>query len=358
MITSTTAKWMIPFLIQIMRFYFVIILLVLASCAHAQDKTTLILTSKDILTESHKWNVQSVELRDDCTIVEKYVCPVDEEPTWICSNSSEFIEDSITGEKYYLTGSDIGLEEGKVLLHNKSMTFKEYYPALPKNVKYLNISTGSKYFIESVDLSLERYPALPPISEVIFFDIPLATSHKEFLKGLKKHGFKTFYTEEEEGLWGNMQLLTYLYGSIDGYDVTIEVTTDKQFQVATEVNILYQNHLDKYEVAEHLTEIEDDIKSTYSYYKLKDRTPNYMQATSILNMKSGKNRIFKNVTIVEIEGAYRLYESADAEENDFYGSITLKVHDDNIHHDRVIEVRYYDCEIDKYIRRNSGKFKW
>ena len=341
-----------------MRFYFVSILLLFTSCAQAQNKTTLILTSQDIRTESHKWNVQSVELRDDCTIVEKYVCPLDEEPTWISSNKCEFIEDAITGKKYYLTGSDIGLEEGKVLLHNESRTFKEYYPALHKNVRYLNISTGSKYFIESVDLNLQRYPALPPISDVTFFGLPLGTNHKEFIKGLKNQGFKIFYTEEEEGLFDDMQLLTFLHGSIDGYDLTIEVTTDIQFQVVTETRILYQNHLDKYEVAEHLTEIEDDIKSTYSYYILKDRTPNYMQATSILNMKSGKNRIFKNVTIVEIEGAYRLYKSPDAEENDFYGSITLKVHDDNIHQDRVIEVRYYDCEIEKYIRRNSGKFKW
>ena len=62
----------------------------------AQEKTVLILDSKNIFTEEHKWNVRSVALRNDCTIVEKYVCPMEDNITWIASEKSEFIEDAAT----------------------------------------------------------------------------------------------------------------------------------------------------------------------------------------------------------------------------------------------------------------------
>ena len=339
--------------------YAIILLSFLACCSTTpQNETIKILNSKDIITEEHKWIVQSVELRPECTVVEKYVCPLGEEPTWISSNTSEFIEDAITGEKYFLTGSEIGIEKGKTVLHNDTRTFKEFYPPLPENVQYINISSGVEYFVTSVDLSKKRFPADPPRSKISFWGIPLGGKHKAIIDELKQIGFVPFFTEEDKGLYEDDVIKTYLHGNLDDYAVTIELTTNTEYAIVYDVAIMYHNHIDIYEVDEHLQEIADDIKSTYQYRKFEDRTPKFRQATDMLNMKSGKNGILKNITINVFDGLYRIYESASSGNNDFYGTINIEVHRDDLHHDHVILVDYTDHNLNTYIRRSTGAYQW
>ena len=339
--------------------YVIILLAFLTSCSgNAQNQVIKILNSKDIFTEEHKWIVQSVELRPDCTIVEKYVCPLGEEPTWIFSNRSEFIEDAITGEKYYLTGSEIGTEDGKTLLHDDTRTFKEYYPPLPEDIELINISAGSKYYVNSVNLSQKQFPILPPVSKISFLGLYLGSKHKTVIDGLTTLGFTPFFTEKDKGMYEEDVINTYLQGNIDNYNVTIELTTNLEYEIVSDVKIMYHNHIDTYEVDEHLQMIADEIKSTYQYRKFEDRTPAYQQAADMLNMKSGKNGIFKNITINIFDGLYRIYESSSSEKNDFYGTINIEVHRDDLHHDHVILVDYTDHNLNTYIRRSTGAYQW
>jgi hypothetical protein len=75
-------------------------------------------------------------------------------------------------------------------------------------------------------------------------------------------------------------------------------------------------------------------------------------------MKSGKNGILKNITINVFDGLYRIYESASSGNNDFYGTINIEVHRDDLHHDHVILVDYTDHELNTYIRRSTGTYQW
>lgn len=108
--------------------------------------------SNAINTDSHKWEVVSVEVRDDCTYLYKRVSPKTSS-TYVLSYTDEYIEDANTGEKYYLTDSSILVYPQKTILSGTApRDFIETYPALPASVKYINISSGSEYYVKNLKI--------------------------------------------------------------------------------------------------------------------------------------------------------------------------------------------------------------
>lgn len=114
----------------------------------SSNKTTL--PSNRITTESHIWTALSIEVTNGKTYVHKNVTSRADE-TWICSSTDEFIEDAETGRKYYLTSSTIPMyPQQKILVRTSNHSFTETYPALPSNVRYINISSGYQYYVKNV----------------------------------------------------------------------------------------------------------------------------------------------------------------------------------------------------------------
>lgn len=105
--------------------------------------------SNRIDTEEHTWRVISVELADGKTILYKQVTPKLVQ-TWIGSNTSEFIEDAETGRKYYISSSSIGINTQRILSNSNPYSFTEVYPQLPSTVRYINISSGSQYYVRNL----------------------------------------------------------------------------------------------------------------------------------------------------------------------------------------------------------------
>lgn len=336
--------------------------LILSSCVQAQDrKSVTVLNSKTIEKELHTWTLLSVEPCSDCTILEKMVMHISSDGgSWISSDKGAYIEDVSSGEKYFINDSEIGFDENKVRLGDlETRIIKEVYPPLPLNATKINVSTGSKYFVKDLDLSQSVYPAQPPMGGVSFFGLPLGMNHKAFIKGLSKQGFKKFSEKEDEDVITFEKILnTYFEGSIDDYPVTIKVTTSIKFDIVTEAEILYHNHVDFYELNEHLQEIIDEIKAKYPFREFTERKIPYQNATSILEMKSGKDKVFYNTTMKEFDGYYRIFESSTAEKYEYIGVVSVDVHKDLLNDDHVISIRYSDRNIADYIRRSIGKFRW
>ena len=331
---------------------------VMTACAQSGRLTT-VFDSEEIRTGEQQWGLISVDARPDCTIVEKIVVPRGVDTTWISSGRQEYIEDSATGEKFYIIDSELGFETNKTMLAEyNGRVFKEIYPPLPKGTKNINISSGDKYFIKNLDLSFEVSPEKMPISNVAFFGVHLGTELNTALKELKKLGFKTFFEEEEEGLWSGTELHTYMYKEDIDYPITIQLVSDTKYEIVTEAEVLYQNHVDIYEVNEHLQDLADEVKAAYPYRAYEERTPDYRSAAGMIEMKSGKDRIFKNITNVIFRGSYYIGVSPEDEEKDFLGTVSFSVHDDNMHQDYVIEVRYSDRKIGRIIRRSAGEYRW
>jgi len=327
---------------------------------YAQNASNIIvLDSEELRTTYHTWSVVSVERRPDCTIVEKCVVPIDGGETWIASSRDEFIEDALSGRRYFIQSSEIGFEQKRVVLGEfKDRVFKEVYPKLPADVKYINISSGSKYFVKALDLSLSISPVRPPVSKINLWGINLGDEYKYAVSELKKMGYKPFYKEQTEGIWAGEDINTYFSGKVADYNITLKLTGSVQHGVVTDIEVLYHNHVDKYEMEEHLQELVDEVKASFPYRFFEEKTPDYRSATSMLEMKSGNDKIFKNVTVVIFRGYYSIGDSPVDKKEETLGSISFEVHSDNMHNDFVIAVRYSDRKIDRYIRRSGGKYRW
>ena len=100
----------------------------------------------------HSWDCTAIEVQDGQTIVTKTVRPKSE-GTFMYSSQDEYIEDADTGRKYYLMNSSIGFEGSPEISHDtKEITFYEVYPSLPTNVKRINISSGSQYYVKDLKI--------------------------------------------------------------------------------------------------------------------------------------------------------------------------------------------------------------
>jgi len=107
-------------------------------------------SSKSIRTGNQTWDVYSIELKSDVTIVTKVVT-TSANNSCIYAVHNEFIEDSDTGQRYYILSSQVGFEKNSTYLPKKGTYYiKEYYPALPIRVKRINVHSGSRYHLKDV----------------------------------------------------------------------------------------------------------------------------------------------------------------------------------------------------------------
>ena len=114
------------------------------------DSNVIPAESEWLETSAHKWKLVSIRCDANRTIIQKKVLPK-EELTYVYSSQEEFIEDADTGEKYYLRHSDIGYDSDRYIIKGETERFfNEEYPVLPANVKRINISSGSQYYIKNL----------------------------------------------------------------------------------------------------------------------------------------------------------------------------------------------------------------
>lgn len=339
-----------------MKILFTFLCCIISSLAYSQVSVTTVLDSEELWTDYHTWSVVSVERKSDCTVVKKYVAPLDYGETWIASSRDEFIEDALSGERYYIQSSEIGFEQNKVVLGEfKDRMFEEVYPKLPDGVSHINISSGSKYFIKSLDLSLTVSPLRPPVSQISQLGINLGVEYGTAVRELMNRGYKAFYKEQTESFFGGEDLCTYFYGKTSDYNVTVKLTSSVQHGVVTDLEILYQNHIDTYEAEEHLQELVDEVSAAYPYIYYQDTTPDYTNAATLLDMKSGEDRIFKNLTQKIFRGECYIGNSPEDKKDDALEFIVFEVHSDRMHSDYIIRVDYSDRKVTRYIKRCNGK---
>lgn len=109
-------------------------------------------TSEKLSTSSHNWECTAIQIQNGQTVLRKRVTPK-EKGTYVYSDNEEFIEDADTGRKYYLKTSSISFKSSPVISYDTNpIDFAETYPALPSNVKRINISSGSQYYVKNLSI--------------------------------------------------------------------------------------------------------------------------------------------------------------------------------------------------------------
>lgn len=100
----------------------------------------------------HKWWATGIELNSYNTVVSFVVAPKTTS-TYVCSTKDEYIEDCDTGKKYYIQSSSIGISPKQTTLYSKeSKSFTNTYPALPSNVRRINIWSGDGYYAQNLQI--------------------------------------------------------------------------------------------------------------------------------------------------------------------------------------------------------------
>ena len=105
-----------------------------------------------ISTLDHHWKVLSIQVTPHHTVVKKSVTP-NTSGTYMYSSQGEYIQDADTGQKFYLVNSSLGFEGNPTIsFETTEHTFCEVYPTLPSNVKRINISSGSQYYVQNLSI--------------------------------------------------------------------------------------------------------------------------------------------------------------------------------------------------------------
>lgn len=105
-----------------------------------------------IIKGDFKWELLSIQLENDRTVLKKKVSVINPEPDTrytIWSEKTEYIEDSVTGMKYYIQSSSLGFEREKSFVKNIKY-FDEIYPKLPASVTTINIYDSSRYVVKNL----------------------------------------------------------------------------------------------------------------------------------------------------------------------------------------------------------------
>lgn len=109
-------------------------------------------SSEKLSTSSHTWECTAIQIQNGQTVLRKRVTPK-EKGTYVYSDNDEFIEDADTGRKYYLKTSSISFKSSPIISYDTNpIDFSETYPALPNNVKRINISSGSQYYVKGLSI--------------------------------------------------------------------------------------------------------------------------------------------------------------------------------------------------------------
>ena len=198
----------------------------------------------------------------------------------------------------------------------------------------------------------------PPVSNVSFCGVHIGGGCNSALKTLRKAGFRVFYQEDKDGIWGGKESYFYLYKQDDDFPITLKLVSDSKFKIVTEAEVLYQNHVDIYETDEHLQELADQVKAAYPYRDFKETTPDYRNAARMIDMKSGSDRIFCNMAVEIFSGYYSIGNSHGSQVSDYEGFISFSVLKDGMHNDHLILMCFSDRMVSRYVRRSYGEMRW
>lgn len=102
-------------------------------------------TSSPRESQYHTWRYLDIEAQPTQTVLHASVTPK-EALTHMYSEKSEYIQDTRSGKKYYLQKSTLGWPNEPTFSYDTTpIEYYDVYPALPPEVKYINIFDGNHY---------------------------------------------------------------------------------------------------------------------------------------------------------------------------------------------------------------------
>jgi hypothetical protein len=108
-----------------------------------------------IMTDYHSWSLESIELKDDCTLCKWTVTSLTSE-TGVYMINTPYLEDVLTGRKYYSIGVEgIPYKPDMKIIHPQygSVDYIVKFPPLSKTVKQVHYISSSTFQIKNIKLN-------------------------------------------------------------------------------------------------------------------------------------------------------------------------------------------------------------
>ena len=108
-----------------------------------------------IMTDYHSWSLESIELKDDCTLCKWTVTSLTSE-TGVYMINTPYLEDVLSGRKYYSIGVEgIPYKPDMKIIHPQygSVDFIVKFPPLSNTVKQVHYISSSTFQIKNIKLN-------------------------------------------------------------------------------------------------------------------------------------------------------------------------------------------------------------
>ena len=107
-----------------------------------------------LMTDSHSWSLESIELKNDCTLCKWTVTSLTSE-TFVNMTKGAYIEDVLTGKKYYSNGVEgipYGSDREIIMPQYGSLDFMVKFPPLLNGVNEIHYISSETFQIRNIKL--------------------------------------------------------------------------------------------------------------------------------------------------------------------------------------------------------------
>lgn len=185
-------------------------------------------------------------------------------------------------------------------------------------------------------------PCLRAENPVRFRNIPLGEPVKTTKAKLENLGFKTIKTDtKEKSAYGDPQ--TFMLGELDGYPIVLSYAFNAETRKVYEMTLIWRECIDEDEALEVGDGLWRQETSKTPYFVVDSGNTN----TGILEMPDSKGHLTRYIAIPIASSIARFYSDGTSSKESYLGCTTASVYRLTLHHEYVVELRYYDINAQK-----------
>lgn len=200
-------------------------------------------------------------------------------------------------------------------------------------------------------LLLASFPADAQGSRVSFNDIRLGTPYKEFVKQLKRQGFKVDKEREEDQLFYGSCKEAFLLGDYDGNPAVVHLTASCKSKTVYEVEVVIREMIDEDEAIEAADRLLDETRARYKHFQYEQPSLN----NTLVEM-SARGRVTKYLCLPKGGVLLRLYQVPGQDDpKESFGTVTISIYENTLGHEHVVVWRFYDRKAGDQASREAEK---
>lgn len=193
--------------------------------------------------------------------------------------------------------------------------------------------------------------SLNKMDYVFFNDIPLGTPYKEFVKQLKKQGFKMYKERVEVQMFYGVCKEAFMGGKINGNNAVVHLYASSKSQVVFRIEVVLRDLIDEEEAIDEADRLLADEKARYVAV-----LPESMPLNNQLIDLSNRGKVTRYLCYPRATAFFRLYGSpCPSDTKESFGSIEVGIYENSIPHEHLVYICYFDRVSAKIAEQEAAK---